>query len=174
MQKPAARHVTGGGAPTLMSRPGRSSREVSRLVRETRGASLTEYALIGGAIVIAGFAAFRLLGTSTKQDVLCADGVFSGAAANCVPGSSGAGPSASPMATGGGSHGPSHAGPGQGACTLTACSDVVHCFAAGTPVLTRDGLRPIESIEPGDEVVSADSDTGHVRFAHVTATFVTP
>ena len=34
------------------------------------------------------------------------------------------------------------------------------CFAAGTPVWTPDGLRPIESLNVGDRVLSQDANTG--------------
>jgi hypothetical protein len=34
------------------------------------------------------------------------------------------------------------------------------CFAAGTPVWTQDGLRPIEALEVGDLVLSQDTATG--------------
>ncbi len=35
------------------------------------------------------------------------------------------------------------------------------CFAAGTPVLTPDGNRPIEQIRPGDMVLSRDEHNVH-------------
>jgi len=32
------------------------------------------------------------------------------------------------------------------------------CFAAGTPILTSEGFKPVEAIQPGDYVVSRDED----------------
>lgn len=46
------------------------------------------------------------------------------------------------------------------------------CFVAGTPVLTVDGLRPIESIREGDLVVSRDEETGRTSVRSVVRTFV--
>jgi hypothetical protein len=42
------------------------------------------------------------------------------------------------------------------------------CFAAGTPVLTADGLQPIEDVAVGDEVWSRDEHTGQTALKHVT------
>jgi hypothetical protein len=41
------------------------------------------------------------------------------------------------------------------------------CFAAGTPVRTRDGLRAIETIRPGDRVLCQDPATGALAFEPV-------
>ncbi len=41
------------------------------------------------------------------------------------------------------------------------------CFAAGTPVHTRDGDRPIEAIQIGDQVLSQDASTGALSFQPV-------
>jgi hypothetical protein len=38
------------------------------------------------------------------------------------------------------------------------------CFAAGTPVRTIEGFRPIEQIRPGDLVLSQDVATGQLDF----------
>ena len=38
------------------------------------------------------------------------------------------------------------------------------CFAAGTPVRTMEGFRPIEQIRPGDLVLSQDVATGGLDF----------
>jgi len=48
------------------------------------------------------------------------------------------------------------------------------CFAAGTPVRTRDGLRPIESIELGDRVMAQDPTTGALGEKPVVAVFHNP
>ncbi|MCA9239245.1 MAG: hypothetical protein KDA37_03560 [Planctomycetales bacterium] len=44
------------------------------------------------------------------------------------------------------------------------------CFVAGTPVWTRTGLAPIESLSPGDLVLSQDLATGEYRFRPVLTT----
>jgi hypothetical protein len=38
------------------------------------------------------------------------------------------------------------------------------CFVAGTPVRTLHGLRPIESLQVGDQVLSQDTATGALSF----------
>jgi hypothetical protein len=43
------------------------------------------------------------------------------------------------------------------------------CFAAGTLVHTRDGLRPIEAIRLGDQVLAINPHTGALRFEPVVA-----
>ena len=48
------------------------------------------------------------------------------------------------------------------------------CFAAGTPVHTRDGLKPIEIIRVGDQVLSRDVETGALGFQPVIAVKRTP
>jgi len=47
------------------------------------------------------------------------------------------------------------------------------CFAAGTPIATEDGLRPIESIAVGERVWSRDEVTGADQLAQVLRRFVT-
>lgn len=48
------------------------------------------------------------------------------------------------------------------------------CFRAGTPVWTRTGLRPIETIQVGDGVLSQDPKTGELSFRPVLQTTVRP
>jgi hypothetical protein len=45
---------------------------------------------------------------------------------------------------------------------------LMSCFAAGTPVRTLHGPRPIESIRPGDRVLSQDTTSGMLEFQPVT------
>jgi Pretoxin HINT domain len=59
---------------------------------------------------------------------------------------------------------------GQAARKATPCN----CFAAGTLVWTETGLRAIETLKVGDQVLSWSEDTGEVALKPVTATFVTP
>lgn len=48
------------------------------------------------------------------------------------------------------------------------------CFAAGTPVVTRFGERPIEKIQVGDLVLAKDIETGELAFKPVVRTTVRP
>lgn len=48
------------------------------------------------------------------------------------------------------------------------------CFAAGTPVRTRAGSRPIEEVEVGDLVLSQDATTGAMSFRPVLRVFRNP
>jgi hypothetical protein len=48
------------------------------------------------------------------------------------------------------------------------------CFAAGTPILTPEGERPIENVRIGDVVLSRDPETSDPEVDRVTRTFVTP
>jgi len=48
------------------------------------------------------------------------------------------------------------------------------CFAAGTPVWTKTGMQPIESLEAGDLVLSMDVETGERCFRPVIGTTVRP
>jgi hypothetical protein len=45
------------------------------------------------------------------------------------------------------------------------------CFAAGTPVRALDGLRPIDSLKVGDQVLSQDVTTGALSFRPVLAVY---
>lgn len=48
---------------------------------------------------------------------------------------------------------------------------VFACFPAGTPVATKDGLRNIEDVRPGDEVWAYDEKTGEIGLKPVVHTF---
>ena len=48
------------------------------------------------------------------------------------------------------------------------------CFIAGTPVCTLTGERPIETIQPGDRVLSQDPQTGELAFQTVLGTTLRP
>ncbi|MCU7557213.1 polymorphic toxin-type HINT domain-containing protein [Macrococcus capreoli] len=48
---------------------------------------------------------------------------------------------------------------------------IKNCFLAGTLVQTKFGLKPIETIQVGDEVLSRCMETGYVSYKSVTETF---
>ena len=48
------------------------------------------------------------------------------------------------------------------------------CFLAGTPTWTETGIRPIESIQAGDRVLSQDPETGELSFKVVIGKTVRP
>ncbi|WP_422931832.1 sigma-70 family RNA polymerase sigma factor [Singulisphaera sp. PoT] len=48
------------------------------------------------------------------------------------------------------------------------------CFAAGTPVRTIAGLRPIETIRVGDQVLAQDPKTGELGYETVVASVTNP
>lgn len=50
----------------------------------------------------------------------------------------------------------------------------VSCFIAGTPVYTESGPQPIETVRPGDRVLSQDPNTGELAFKLVQNVTVRP
>jgi RHS repeat-associated protein len=58
-------------------------------------------------------------------------------------------------------------------CPGGTCLSGFECFTAGTLVSTTTGNRPIETIRPGDRVLSRDQQTGEISMQPVTRTFVT-
>ena len=51
---------------------------------------------------------------------------------------------------------------------------VHNCFAAGTPVQTMDGLRPIEKLRIGDQVLTQDPQSGELKYQPLLAVFHNP
>jgi hypothetical protein len=51
---------------------------------------------------------------------------------------------------------------------------LMSCFVAGTPVHTLHGLRPIETLRVGDQVLSQDTSTGALTFEIVTVVHHNP
>lgn len=51
---------------------------------------------------------------------------------------------------------------------------IVSCFAAGTPVLTTTGPRPIETLRVGDQVLSQDVTTGGLSYEPILAVHHNP
>jgi hypothetical protein len=51
---------------------------------------------------------------------------------------------------------------------------IASCFAAGTPVVTEYGPKPIEAVQLGDRVLSQDVETGELAFKPVFVTTVRP
>lgn len=57
---------------------------------------------------------------------------------------------------------------GEKAAARAADAAKTCCFAAGTLVMTEEGLRPIESIAVGDKVLARDETTGETGYKPVT------
>ena len=56
--------------------------------------------------------------------------------------------------------------------TVTTSTGIGHnCFKAGTPVLTLEGLRPIEKIRVGDQLLTQDTQTGALSYQAVLAVY---
>ncbi len=51
---------------------------------------------------------------------------------------------------------------------------ITSCFVAGTPVRTREGQRPIETLRVGDQVLSQDAATGALSFEPIMAVHHNP
>jgi hypothetical protein len=66
--------------------------------------------------------------------------------------------------------GPTIANSGDVKCDRMGVCTGGNCFEAGTPVLTSDGERPIETVRAGDMVLARDPETGHSQYRRVVAT----
>ncbi|KFE70050.1 polymorphic toxin-type HINT domain-containing protein [Hyalangium minutum] len=69
---------------------------------------------------------------------------------------------------------PKPARAGANDCAGGVCQRPGQCFVAGTPVLTQEGLKPIEQIVEGELVWSRNEETGQSDWRPVVRTFVTP
>ncbi len=58
--------------------------------------------------------------------------------------------------------------------TYTPVFKRTSCFAAGTPVWTETGLKPIEKLKIGDRVLAKDVETGELTYKPVLKTTVRP
>ena len=59
--------------------------------------------------------------------------------------------------------------------TTLLVSRVQHnCFGAGTPVQTMDGLRPIERLRVGDQVLTQDPNSGELKYQPLLAVYHNP
>ncbi len=57
---------------------------------------------------------------------------------------------------------------------LVPLAIITSCFAAGTPVRTLDGHRPIETLHVGDQVLCQDVTTGTLEFQPILVVFHNP
>ena len=69
--------------------------------------------------------------------------------------------------------------PGQAQVAITGspqspAPSIRSCFVAGTPVRTIHGLRPIETLQVGDQVLSQDTDRGALSFQPITVVHHNP
>ncbi|WP_394829385.1 polymorphic toxin-type HINT domain-containing protein [Pendulispora albinea] len=174
---------------------GQKRARVAGLVRDVRGVSSVEYALVLLAILLAAGGAYRLLGQHGGIAADKATATLLGRNPTSNPGNGGAGGSGGSSSTGGnfpgsgggggagggGSAGGGAGGGGGGAagdgwvCDTTSCRPGSgQCFVAGTLVATPEGARPIEQLVAGDRVLSRDEETGEFSARAVVRTFVRP
>ncbi len=141
------------------------------LKNRCRGASSVHAIVLVSAALIAavGFGKFA---TSVGKKTGCLGGTVETLRAG-VTGNCGSDTAATPAA-------PVNGGAaGGGAALATSCDSSgkctgTSCFAAGTPVLTASGLRPIEAIEAGDLVRASDPESGEVHERRVLRTMRRP
>jgi Flp pilus assembly pilin Flp len=136
---------------SMMRRPSRRRHGLA----DSRGGNLVEYILLAGIVALCAIAAWRTFNKSVQAII---------------------GRQAVSVAT-------LQAAPGQGANGVTRgpggrislpIVDNPKCFAAGTPVKTAEGDKPIEKVREGDLVWSRDEVTGALQLEAVLQTFVTP
>ncbi len=129
-----------------------------------RGVSAVEYIAIVGLVALGGVGALKAYGDSVgAKTEVAAERVrtLTGKTPDTVAGSgSNIGLGGTPP-------------PGSSECAGGTCGRTdSSCFVAGTPVRTREGSAPIESIRAGDRVASRDPVTGEVSFERVVRTFI--
>ncbi len=141
-----------------------------RLLADTRGAvSYIEYIIIIAFVGLAAIGGFKRLRATTWNTVRAQGIAFReiGGAGDIPPvtlAKANVPKMPVPMA----GFGP----PGDGKVHLPIIQP--QCFAAGTPVATEAGLRPIESLAVGDQVWARNELTGEDALARVLQRFITP
>ena len=132
---------------------------------------MTEYVILVGVVALAAIAGYRRFGGSLRSTVENEGtkvALLESTSPGDVPGGGGG------TGTGTGTGFGSVPVPDDGThCTGDTCTRPGFCFVAGTPIATPRGLRSIETIEAGDEVLSRDEASGRVVVEHVVRTFVT-
>ncbi len=132
-------------------------------LRDRRGVSSIEYALLLFAILLLAAGAYRLLGKSGQAAANKAQATLMGQDPGSNPGNGGAGP---------GSGGAGGAGSGgEFVCDGHSCNAPGQCFVAGTLVATPAGERPIEDLKVGELVLSRGDADGALEARPITHTF---
>jgi len=128
------------------------------LFGNSHGAGLVEYMVVAGAISLVAIGAFQRYGSV----------IHSGLQAEAKRVKGEGSPGAADLLN--------QIGGLQDACEVAGVCPIGKnkCFAAGTPVATESGDRPIESIQVGDRVWARDVGTGAVDLREVVQRFVTP
>jgi hypothetical protein len=150
---------------------------LGRLLSDARGGvSFIEYIVIAGVVALVAILAFRHLAAATHNTVRREGIAFREVGGAGIPPVTLAIANVPRMPSGptaglGPGTGLGPGGGGGGRVHLPIIQP--HCFAAGTPIATEDGLRPIESIAVGERVWSRDEVTGADQLEPVLQRFIT-
>jgi len=176
-------HRAPAAAARARRRPSRTAEAagtLATLARARRGATAIEYALILVAVLVMVASAYKAIGGRITVVTRVTTWVLGGQDASLASGPGGpAGPSDGVRPSAGGDEGAVASvftsGTDGWVCDGRSCRPGSgQCFVAGTLVATPDGMRAIESIVPGDRVLSRDEETGEPSTRAVLRTFVRP
>jgi Flp pilus assembly pilin Flp len=137
--------------------------------RRNRGASAIEYAITIVLVAISSIAGLKMFGAEVRCRSSQAVAMFSGGSVSdsCDP--SGGGGASSAQST----SAAADTGPTAGVvCVGSSCTVGSNkCFVAGTLVWTESGQVPIETIQPGTQVLSRAEEGGELEWKPVVRTF---
>ncbi|WP_394850761.1 HINT domain-containing protein [Pendulispora brunnea] len=138
------------------------------LLRDRRGVSSIEYALLLFAILLVVGGGYRALARNDAKATRTTTRVLQGGDSDLVA----SGGQYTGTGSGGGASGGGGGALGGTVCDGRSCgAPGGNCFVAGTPVWTARGEVAIENVANGDLVLSRDEKTGDVREARVVTTF---
>jgi len=151
----SVRHVAGSRRGALLAHLD----HVGRFVRDRRGVTTLEYALLIFAILLVVAGGYRLLGKRGSEAATAANDTLLGQNVSPHPGN---------VSPGGGDV----TGGGGTVCDGRSCGAPGQCFVAGTLVATPSGDRPIESLRAGEIVLTRNDLDDVVEARPIARTFV--